>query len=300
MLVLLHPASPNDPGDVNPRPARPHPYAEVVSHHADELARYHQHIRRYADVLVTILRNGPPTAAVPACPGWTLLNLVDHLGRVHQWATEIVLTGTGPHHETTGLEHDNDPVTWYRARVERLLSALTDTDPTRACWTLAPHHRTAAFWSRRQAHELAMHQIDAAQAIEQPASYDAALAVDGLDEVLDVMAPRVARRTGISVEPRAALMLRCTDRPQRWVLRPPLAPTRSDPDRTTTPPLVTAGALDWEIVPSDHPDPEVAATIEAPAETLLLTLWNRPVPEQPRVSGDRTVADTFLGNQLTP
>ena len=33
-----------------------------------------------------------PTATVPACPGWDVTTLVDHLGRVHLWAATAART----------------------------------------------------------------------------------------------------------------------------------------------------------------------------------------------------------------
>ena len=34
-----------------------------------------------------------PVAVVPSCPGWTVTDLVDHVGGVHQWARHAIVDG---------------------------------------------------------------------------------------------------------------------------------------------------------------------------------------------------------------
>lgn len=249
-------------------------------------AAYHDYIRRGADEILSAIRRGPLDATVPDCPGWTLLELVDHLGGVHQWATSVIETGS-PERDTTGIGAGDDPARWYENQVGRLLDVLTATDPKQPTWTMLPDYRFVDFWSRRQAHEVAMHAIDAARAIGLSAGYDAELAADGIEEVLGVMAPRMARRYEQVPDLRGPLLLDCTDVPPRWLLRP-----------TATPP--TDWQLDWQALDADDPLPDAAATRSDTAENLLLGLWKRRTDGVSRVSGDRAVVDAFFASRLTP
>jgi hypothetical protein len=72
-------------------------------------------------------------------------------------------------------------------RLATVLDLLASTDPAAPVWNFTPIAlRTAAFWSRREAHEITVHRLDAQAAaggIEAPLDPD--FAADGIDEVLD-------------------------------------------------------------------------------------------------------------------
>ena len=53
---------------------------------------YLAHLRRDVDAILAVLAHADLAEPVSGCPGWTLRNLVEHLGSVHRWATEIVRT----------------------------------------------------------------------------------------------------------------------------------------------------------------------------------------------------------------
>lgn len=251
-------------------------------------AAYHEHIRRGADELLSAIRTGPLDAEVSDCPGWTLRELVNHIGQVHQWARSVIETGS-PERNTTGMEPDEDPVRWYEKQVDRLLSLLTSTDPKKPTWTLAPGYRFVDFWSRRQAHEVAMHAVDAARAVGRTATYDPELAADGIEEVLGVMVPRMARRTKRLPELPGPLLLQCTDRPTRWLLQPSPPPAN-----------IEEWQLDWRPVADDEPVPDSLTVRSGTAEALLLALWKRRADDGPSVDGDQAVAEAFFASKLTP
>ena len=48
--------------------------------HIDEL-------RREGELLAAAAARTPPTTAVPTCPGWSVADLLAHLGATHRWAT---------------------------------------------------------------------------------------------------------------------------------------------------------------------------------------------------------------------
>ena len=130
---------------------------------------------------------------VPTCPGWTVADLLVHVGVVWGWAAEIVATGArGDGGEPPEDRSDGALRTWARDAADHLVDVLRGADPAAGCWTFGPP-RTARFWFRRQALETALHAWDVEAAVGTPAPLDPELAADGVDEHLTVMVPRSVR-----------------------------------------------------------------------------------------------------------
>ncbi|HEY7719744.1 MAG TPA: maleylpyruvate isomerase N-terminal domain-containing protein, partial [Pedococcus sp.] len=53
-------------------------------------------LARVTAAMARAVERADPAAAVPACPGWDVTTLVDHLGRVHLWAAAAARTGEEP------------------------------------------------------------------------------------------------------------------------------------------------------------------------------------------------------------
>lgn len=250
---------------------------------------YQAVIRNEADAFVAAYVNGDPDAHVPLCPGWTLTDLVDHLGQVHQWAHGIVL-GEGPREVVTGGPEDGEDVaTWYEECVGDLLDTLATTDPARPCWTFQSDNEQARFWSRRQALELLVHRVDAEAAVGGSVRVDPDLAVDGVAEIFDVWLPRITRRHG-PPDLAAPLLIACTDRSERWLLHPSQGADQPLPPPTADGPVLT-----------DQDAASAAATISGSGAGLLMVLWKRLNLSAAGVSlgGDLEVAEDFLRSRLT-
>jgi uncharacterized protein (TIGR03083 family) len=106
---------------------------------------------------------------------------------VHRWATRYVTEGLteriplGDEPEGDGAEL----VAWYREGHRALVKALTDADPALECFAFLPASSPLAFWARRQAHETAIHRVDAESALGADHSpFEPAFAADGIDELL--------------------------------------------------------------------------------------------------------------------
>lgn len=254
-------------------------------------AEYQGIIRREADELLAALATADPAAPVPTCPDWTVQDLVDHLGRVHQWARLNATSGlesTSPKHPTHGPAEGEPLASWYGGCVGDLLTALATTDPAQPCWTFQPGNRVARFWSRRQSHELAMHGNDLRSAVGLDFRCEPAHAVDGIAEVLDVF---LERRKAYGVPPLEVpvpLLIECTDRPERWLVSP--VPGRPDDYQAAGPVLPDGAAA------------TAAATLRGTAAGLLLAMWKRQ--DAPAagltMAGETGVAERFLAATLTP
>lgn len=204
-----------------------------------------------------------PSDLVPTCPGWTVRDLVTHLGGVHRWATSIVAQGR------TAISADTDALVAAPADDDRLLpwfvegsSTLIRTldaapDELRAFVFLKNAPPAKQFWTRRQAHETTIHRIDAqaARLGRMPSTAEAGIpttvAVDGLDELLTGFVPRRSSR------------LR-TDEPFRTVVAATDAPVAWTVAVSADPPVVVEGA-----------DPSAHSRLTGTAAALYLGLWNR-------------------------
>lgn len=143
-------------------------------------------------LLADLARAADPASPVPTCPGWTLRQLVSHVGRGDRWAAAIVASGEplDPRAVPDGRAPDNpaDAEEWLHGGA-RLLIDNVAADPGKPVWTfLGP--RPAAWWVRRRLHESTVHRADAALAVGRPFEIEPALAADGLSEMLDLLALR--------------------------------------------------------------------------------------------------------------
>jgi uncharacterized protein (TIGR03083 family) len=210
---------------------------------------YLAHLRADVDAILGVLGTSALTEPVTGCPGWTLRELVEHLGSVHRWAAQIVQTGEPQRQQ----EHEAaDLVGWFAEGAESLIQTLAAADPAAPCWSFTTD-RTMGFWRRRQALETVVHRWDAERAVGEPGRIDPSLAADGVDEVVSLMTPRQITMERIPPLP-ATLRLHATDTGGEWVLG----------------------------------DGAPTAEVTASAEILLLLLWHRVDPADPRVrtSGD--------------
>jgi uncharacterized protein (TIGR03083 family) len=237
-----------------------------------ETAEFIRVLDREGRSLAAAAAQAGPDAQVPTCPEWRVRDLLLHTGAVHRWATSFVAersTSFVPLGDPPDL--DGEPLlAWFREGHLRLVDTLSQASPDVACWQFLPAPSPLAFWARRQAHETAVHRVDAEAARgrdpeEAARDLDAAFAADGIDELLRGFHARDKSR--VRTEEPAVLRVRATDRADAvWTVR-----------LSAEPPVTERGA-------------EGAADCEVsgPAGALYLSLWNRlPLPA---VSGDDSPA----------
>ncbi|MFE9392190.1 maleylpyruvate isomerase family mycothiol-dependent enzyme [Streptomyces sp. NPDC006784] len=225
-----------------------------------------------AQLFADAVGRAEPGTPVPTCPEWTVRDLALHLGTVHRWAAGMVREGrTEPVRPSSpaGLA-DEALAPWLREGAELLVEVLKAAPEDLECWTFLPAGSAAAFWTRRQAHETAVHRVDAEAALGAPFSpLPAGFAADGVDELLCGFYPRGGTPEGFASDPRT-LHLRATD-----VAGAAWTAVLGDParaERATAPPAA--------------PD----CVYEGTAQDLYLALWNRLPLSELTLSGEVSVA----------
>ncbi|MFE7608577.1 MULTISPECIES: maleylpyruvate isomerase family mycothiol-dependent enzyme [Streptomyces] len=216
-----------------------------------------------------------PDARVPACPEWQVRDLVSHIGRVHHGAAQFLTDRAerpGRFPEAPELA-DSELIPWLREGHRLLVATLTAAPPDLTVWTFLPAPSPLAFWARRQAHETAVHRVDAQQAAGMALSpLPAAFAADGIDELLAGF--HSLDRSSVRTDVPRTLRVRATDVADAdWTVH-----LSTEPPRTVR----TAGTAESGAAPQEPAD----STVEGPAEELYLALWNRLPWDGLTVTGD--------------
>jgi len=216
-----------------------------------------------------------PTYDVPSCPGWTVRDLVAHLGNVHAWAEQIVRLNDPGLGE---VDPEGDLAAWYAERAQRLRATLAAVDPDRPTWNFVGRGEVASFWVRRQLHETTMHTVDLDLARGAVPHIEPAIADDGVLETFEVFGPRMVQR-GAGAELDAPVEIVATDTGARWTLVPVAgaAPRLAAPDEQ----VVCVGSL------------------EGRAQDLLTALWKRTSVDALTMQGDADVLVRLVRSRLT-
>jgi uncharacterized protein (TIGR03083 family) len=203
-------------------------------------------------------------APVPACPGWSVADLVLHTGYVQRHKATVVRERLRRPPRATDFPAAPSPdrlIEWFEEGAADLTATLEGTDPATPVWTFHEPDQTAGFWRRRMAHETAVHRADAESAHGEIAPVvPAALASDGVDEVLWTMLSRLRKARPGNGE---TVHLHCTDTEGEWLLT--LQPDRVD-------------------VRDGHAKADCAA--RGAASDLLLFVWGRLPAARLEVLGD--------------
>ncbi|MEV4179696.1 maleylpyruvate isomerase family mycothiol-dependent enzyme, partial [Nonomuraea sp. NPDC049709] len=108
--------------------------------------------------------SGDLSVPVPTCPGWTLAELVTHVGQTHRWAVHVlrdqVQERIWSRQVPSGLaEGQSGDAGWLLAGAAELLETLRATDPSMTVWTWGPDGK-ASWWPRRMLFELVVHRAE--------------------------------------------------------------------------------------------------------------------------------------------
>ncbi len=151
-------------------------------------ASYLQHLAADGARLSDVAR-GNLDREVPSCPGWLVSDVVEHTGSVFNHKTAGMRLGSRPDEEN-GWEKAPpagvDLLDWYDGTLRVLLAELEQRGPDEPNYAWYPPEQSTSFWYRRMAQEAAVHRVDAESAIGAVTPVDDDLALDGIDEVLEV------------------------------------------------------------------------------------------------------------------
>jgi len=151
-----------------------------------EYEEFVEHVRLDGERLATVAE-GDLGTTVPSCPNWTVRDLVAHVAQVYEHKIECTRLGHAPDPWPPDWPGAEEPVAWYRDALARLLAMFQASDAATPSATWWPADQTVGFWARRMAHETAVHRVDAELARGAETPIDAALATDGVDEILRIM-----------------------------------------------------------------------------------------------------------------
>jgi uncharacterized protein (TIGR03083 family) len=159
------------------------------------------------------------TAAVPTCPGWTLDDLLNHLGRVYAMVATAIgdRAGSAPNRELVPRRPEGrDPLDWMRERFDLLLPVLSEVPEDAARWNFVSGPRSpVGFWWRRQVHETLVHRVDAELAGRAPVGEAAAeVAADGIAEYLLLSGFREVPAGDLQLGTSMTVHLHATDAPE--------------------------------------------------------------------------------------
>jgi uncharacterized protein (TIGR03083 family) len=217
-------------------------------------------------------------AAVPTCPGWTVADLVLHVGEVHRWATAAVASkatklGDVPLDSLGPMPEPADTIDWFCRGAVALRDTLADGDPgfEYAAFLTDPATPRLLFWARRQTFETTVHRVDAESALGRCASLAPDVALDGIDEFLTGFLPR--SRTPLRAETPHCLQVAPDYSEQRWTV-----------------------SISNELPETVRRAADADCTVSGLASDIYLALWNRAPLDVLKIEGDRTAIEFLREN----
>ncbi|MDH3538410.1 MAG: maleylpyruvate isomerase family mycothiol-dependent enzyme [Acidimicrobiia bacterium] len=149
---------------------------------------YLQAIRSDGQAALDAARKGLDVP-VPTTPGWTVGDVIAHLGQVHRQKTHIVrelLVDGEPAFSDFAPPPGAELLEWFEEGLHELAEVLSVADPATPVHTWHQPDQTIGFWIRRMAHETLIHRVDAELGHGHNTPVDPFLGADGVDEILDV------------------------------------------------------------------------------------------------------------------
>lgn len=243
------------------------------------------HFRREVTAFTAAARRAVGSApSVPSCPGWSVVDLVTHLGRVHRMLAPVIrdrltepptVPAAMPTEEAGSAAHTQEVVSaalveWFAEGADELAAQFGGCRPDEPAWSWSREH-TVGFWLRMQTIEAAVHRWDIEGAVDGAADVlDPVVGGDAVSQTFEVMVP--ARRGWQSVPAGSGetFRFRQTDGPREWTIR-----FEGD----------GACLVDG---PGD-------VTLAGTASNLALFLWHRlPATECGEIEGDPAVLDRYF------
>ena len=218
---------------------------------------------------------------VPTTPGWTVGDVISHLGQVHRHKTRIVAEGIvdgEPDFDELAPPADVDLLDWFAAGLHALLEALEGADPAMAVSTWHEPDQSVGFWIRRMAHETLIHRVDAEMGHGSHTPVDHELGADGVDEVLDIFMAGYPPWAEVT---RSAVVVRLLSERRHWRVRF-LSWSGTSPHSGRT-------FEDEPGLEMDTGHAPASAVVRGPGDALDLFLWGRGSADGLAVDGHPSV-----------
>jgi uncharacterized protein (TIGR03083 family) len=246
-----------------------------------EFAEYLDEIADQAAALRAAAVSAGPDAPVPTCPEWTVRDLVRHVARVHNMVCQALRSSPDAEVRADRPPESWDEILpWWDQQLATMLATLREVGPDSPAWVFGRNlpgiDPNALFWARRQAHETAVHRLDAEHAAAGSDRADAVpslvfepgFAADGIDELVVLMLPRRLERERPEVS--GTVLVHAADAGRAW--------------------LVELRAGEVPVVgPADEIDTD--ASLVGTADAVYRAAWRRP--STAIRTGDRTLLDAM-------
>lgn len=204
-------------------------------------------------------------ATVPTTPGWTVRDVIAHLGSVHRQKAHIVrelLVDEPP--EGPEAPGDDRLLDWFAEGLHDLTSVLSVTDPSTHVHSWHEPDQSVGFWVRRMAHETLIHRVDVELGHGANTPVDPILGADGVDEILDVF---MGGYPSWAVATPSDVVVGLESEGRSWGLR--------IGSWSGTSPRSGREFTDEAAIEFDTGNSQPAATIRGPGDALDLFLWGR-------------------------
>ena len=204
---------------------------------------------------------------VPTTPGWTVRDVITHLGQVHRHKARIVregITDRQPDFASLAPPQEVDLLDWFAEGLRDLLEVFEFADPAARVFTWHDPDQSVGFWIRRMAHETLIHRVDAELGHGSHTPVDYELGADGVDEVLNGF---MSGYPPWSVVSRSRVVVRLISERRQWRVRF-LSWSGTSPNSGRTFENEPGIELDTG---NERPD----AVIRGPGDALDLFLWGR-------------------------
>ena len=243
-----------------------------------QISEYIEALRREGRLLVESVRAAELVAPVPSCPDWDVRELTRHVAGVHTWAIQQI---DGRRTDEIsgdlvdivgGWPPDDELVDWAAAQHARLVEVFEAADPEFPFFTWFRGETPLTMWTRRQAHETAIHRVDADLAAGRSTPFPPDFAADGVSElVLDMIGDW---KRALPVSEARTLHLRSTDAARSWTV------------------VIAPDGFTMNEGEAGQPDCEVSG----PADALYRLVWHRGGGDDVSITGDPEVMSVWWGN----
>lgn len=217
------------------------------------------------ELVTTSVHSAACTTPVPTCPGWTVREVLWHLGSVYRAALSWLVDGRSPRERQHDPAESESALEYLGSGFDALRTELAARAPDEHAASWWPADTTCGFWRRRMTHETTIHRVDIETcSAEHVSTVDEDIALDGIDEVLTLWFGQRLSMMGLAGTRDCLVAVRTGG--HDWL-------ARAGPGKTRA----------WRCSETDAECADVAVHGE-PAE-VYLWLWGRAAPGTVTVVG---------------